>query len=123
MKPKPVRRIIIAVQFAALLASYESRGQYNYSLNFQTNTINVVSNWAGNGNYVVGSNTFLNALIPIALGVTFIILCFGIFAMFKGGENHLRMNIATSRKTLELALNNLANALKNPSPDRTLLND
>ena len=27
-----------------------------------------------------------------------------------GGENHMRMNIATSRKTLELALNNLANA-------------
>ena len=29
-----------------------------------------------------------------------------------GGENHMRMNIATSRKTLELALNNLAAALK-----------
>jgi cystathionine beta-lyase len=29
-----------------------------------------------------------------------------------GGENHMRMNIATSRKTLELALNNLASALK-----------
>jgi cystathionine beta-lyase len=29
-----------------------------------------------------------------------------------GGENHMRMNIATSRKTLELALNNLANALR-----------
>jgi bifunctional pyridoxal-dependent enzyme with beta-cystathionase and maltose regulon repressor activities len=29
-----------------------------------------------------------------------------------GGANHMRMNIATSRKTLELALNNLANALK-----------
>ena len=40
-----------------------------------------------------------------------------------GGENHMRMNIATSRKSLELALNNLAAALKNPSPDRTLLDD
>jgi len=30
-----------------------------------------------------------------------------------GGEGHMRMNIATSRKTLELALNNLAAALKN----------
>ena len=40
-----------------------------------------------------------------------------------GGENHMRMNIATSRKTLEVALNNLAGALKNPTPDRTLLND
>jgi cystathionine beta-lyase len=39
----------------------------------------------------------------------------------KGGENHMRMNIATSRKTLELALNNLSSALKNASPDRTLL--
>ena len=29
-----------------------------------------------------------------------------------GGENHMRMNIATSRKTLELALNNLAAALR-----------
>jgi len=29
-----------------------------------------------------------------------------------GGQNHMRMNIATSRKTLELALNNLASALK-----------
>ena len=31
-----------------------------------------------------------------------------------GGENHMRMNIATSRKTLTLALNNLASALKSP---------
>jgi bifunctional pyridoxal-dependent enzyme with beta-cystathionase and maltose regulon repressor activities len=38
-----------------------------------------------------------------------------------GGANHMRMNIATSRKTLELALNNLANALKTVSPDRTLI--
>jgi cysteine-S-conjugate beta-lyase len=30
-----------------------------------------------------------------------------------GGANHMRMNIATSRKTLELALNNLAGALRN----------
>jgi bifunctional pyridoxal-dependent enzyme with beta-cystathionase and maltose regulon repressor activities len=28
-----------------------------------------------------------------------------------GGQNHMRMNIATSRKTLELALNNLARGL------------
>ncbi len=32
-----------------------------------------------------------------------------------GGANHMRMNIATSRKTLELALSNLANALKKTS--------
>jgi len=30
----------------------------------------------------------------------------------NGGANHMRMNIATSRKTLELALNNLAGALR-----------
>jgi cystathionine beta-lyase len=41
----------------------------------------------------------------------------------KGGQNHMRMNIATSRKTLELALTNMATALKNPTADRTLLND
>jgi bifunctional pyridoxal-dependent enzyme with beta-cystathionase and maltose regulon repressor activities len=29
-----------------------------------------------------------------------------------GGENHMRMNIATSRKTLELAFNSMANALR-----------
>jgi cystathionine beta-lyase len=38
-----------------------------------------------------------------------------------GGENHMRMNIATSRKTLEVALTSLASALKNASPDRTVL--
>ena len=40
-----------------------------------------------------------------------------------GGQNHMRMNIATSRKTLEVALNNLASALKNPTADRTVLED
>lgn len=29
----------------------------------------------------------------------------------KGGENHMRMNVGTSRKLIELALNNMANAL------------
>ena len=33
----------------------------------------------------------------------------------KGGENHMRMNIGTSRKLVELALNNMANACRNPS--------
>jgi cystathionine beta-lyase len=32
----------------------------------------------------------------------------------KGGENHMRMNIGTSRKLVELALNNLASACRNP---------
>jgi bifunctional pyridoxal-dependent enzyme with beta-cystathionase and maltose regulon repressor activities len=30
-----------------------------------------------------------------------------------GGEGRMRMNIATSRKLVELALNNIAGALKN----------
>ena len=33
----------------------------------------------------------------------------------KGGENHMRMNIGTSRKLVEQALNNMALACKNPS--------
>ena len=32
-----------------------------------------------------------------------------------GGANHMRMNIATSRKLVELALNNMASALKSTS--------
>ncbi len=32
----------------------------------------------------------------------------------KGGENHMRMNIGTSRKLVEIALNNLAAACRNP---------
>jgi cysteine-S-conjugate beta-lyase len=32
-----------------------------------------------------------------------------------GGANHMRMNIGTSRRTLEIALRNLAGALRNPS--------
>ena len=31
----------------------------------------------------------------------------------KGGENHMRMNIGTSRKLIEQALNNMAAACKN----------
>jgi len=31
-----------------------------------------------------------------------------------GGANHMRMNIGTSRKLVELALNNMAAACRNP---------
>jgi len=37
--------------------------QYAYTLHSQTNTINITSNWVGNGSYVVGSNTSGNALL------------------------------------------------------------
>jgi uncharacterized membrane protein len=30
--------------------------------------------------------TIVNALIPVALGIVFITLCFGIYAMFRGGD-------------------------------------
>jgi cystathionine beta-lyase len=33
----------------------------------------------------------------------------------KGADGHMRMNLATSRKMLELALNNIATAVRNPS--------
>jgi cystathionine beta-lyase len=33
----------------------------------------------------------------------------------KGGENHMRMNIGTSRKLVEVALNNMAAACRNPT--------
>ena len=39
----------------------------------------------------------------------------------RGGENHMRMNIAASRKVLELALNNLANATRNISSTSVVL--
>jgi len=29
---------------------------------------------------------FLQALVPISVGIVFIVLCVGIFAMFRGGE-------------------------------------
>jgi cystathionine beta-lyase len=32
----------------------------------------------------------------------------------RGGENHMRMNVATSRKLVERALSNIAGALRNP---------
>ncbi len=33
----------------------------------------------------------------------------------KGGENHMRMNVGTSRKLIETALNNIASACRNPA--------
>jgi len=38
----------------------------------------------------------------------------------KGGENHMRMNIGTSRKLVELALNNMAAACRNPTSTSVL---
>ena len=56
------RLFILLIAMQILLPA--AHAQYNYSLNYQTNTISgVTSNWVGNGTYVVGSNTYLNALI------------------------------------------------------------
>ncbi len=51
----------------ALLSTTVARAQF--TTDFQTNTISVVSNWVGNGQYIVGSNTFANALRIISTGV------------------------------------------------------
>ena len=51
-----------------LLGVATARAQF--SADFQTNTISgVVSNWAGNGSYVVGSNTAFNVLRIVGTGV------------------------------------------------------
>ena len=51
-----------------LVLVLSANGQF--SANFQTNTISAVtSNWVGNGTYVVGSNTFRDALIIQNSGV------------------------------------------------------
>src|SRR5213593_822448 len=53
------RSVFVAV--VSILGAVRARGQF--TADFQTNTISgVVSNWAGNGSYVVGSNTFFNTL-------------------------------------------------------------
>jgi T5SS/PEP-CTERM-associated repeat protein len=58
------RIAIVIITVLDLTATPRVQAQYNYSLNYQTNTISgVSSNWIGNGNYVVGSNTYLNALV------------------------------------------------------------
>jgi len=49
------------------LASSVVCAQYDYNLDNQTNTINTVQNWPGD--YIVGSNTFGNALIINSSGV------------------------------------------------------
>jgi T5SS/PEP-CTERM-associated repeat protein len=64
------------------------QGQYDYSLPRQTNVISgLVSNWAGNGTYVVGSNTFLNALLIINGGV--LSNGYGEIGFVFGGSNNV----------------------------------
>lgn len=59
---------VLVLCIATFLAPHISSAQYNYNLNYQTNTITVASNWVGNA-YVVGSNTYLNALVVQGGGV------------------------------------------------------
>ena len=56
-----VRGVLLVGLTTVLTVSVNA--QYNYSLNYQTNTINVVSNWVSSSYYIVGSNTSGNALI------------------------------------------------------------
>ena len=61
----------ILLTSSLILCAPSAHAQYNYALNYQTNTINVVSNWVSGQftSYVVGSNTSGNALIINASGV------------------------------------------------------
>jgi len=57
--------VLLALNLVFLISA---NGQF--SANFQTNTISAVtSNWVGNGTYVVGSNTFQDALVIQSGGV------------------------------------------------------
>jgi len=42
--------------------------------------------------------SFLNVLVPVLIGATFVVLCIGIFAMFRGGE----FNRSWSNKLMRL---------------------
>src|SRR5882762_472400 len=68
-----IRTKSLATLIAALLTGglIVTEAQAQFTANFQTNTINVASNWVDNTNfrYVDGSNTFMDALIINAGGV------------------------------------------------------
>ncbi|MDW8309851.1 MAG: PEP-CTERM sorting domain-containing protein, partial [Verrucomicrobiales bacterium] len=84
-----------------VIATPSARAQYNYALNYQTNIINVVSNWAGNGRYVVGSNTFGNALIINPSGV--LSNGTGYIGLEFGGSNNIAIvngGVWSNRSTL-----------------------
>ena len=58
--------ILVGIIGLSLLPS----AQAQFTANFQTNVISgVTSNWGGNGSYIVGSNTFLDALQLVSGGV------------------------------------------------------
>jgi T5SS/PEP-CTERM-associated repeat protein len=62
------RNRIVVVLLACLSCASAARAQF--TANNQTNTISgVTSNWVGNGTYVVGSNTFLDALLINSGGI------------------------------------------------------
>jgi T5SS/PEP-CTERM-associated repeat protein len=86
-----IRRSLGAGVFILLHSSLNpsATAQYDYSLNYQTNTINVSSNWvdSASSRYVVGSNTFLNALIINSGGV--LSNGFGYLGFETGGSNNV----------------------------------
>ena len=59
MEKISLRRIRALGRWACVLSllSLALNARAQYDSDYQTNTINVVSNWVGNGTYVVGSNT------------------------------------------------------------------
>ncbi len=65
---RSLRFIYLGITGAILLIAQPAHGQFTASI--KTNTINgVVSNWVGNGSYIVGSNTFKDVLQIINSGV------------------------------------------------------
>ena len=69
MQHRAISRLI-GILVGAIGLSCIPAAQAQFSANFQTNVISgVTSNWGGNGSYIVGSNTFLDALQILSGGV------------------------------------------------------
>jgi T5SS/PEP-CTERM-associated repeat protein len=68
-----------------MVMSHCALAQYDYSLNYQTNTINVASNWVGTM-YIVGNSTYLNALVINSGGV--LSEGYGFVGYSSGGSNN-----------------------------------
>src|SRR5437867_282703 len=82
MKPKGILGSVFVAFGFLLFTLATARAQF--SANFQTNTISGVSNWVSGAGYVVGSNTFSDALIIQSGGV------------LSNGDSYLGYEIAGS---------------------------
>jgi T5SS/PEP-CTERM-associated repeat protein len=81
------RLSLASLVFAAFLLPITQSARAQFSANSQTITISgVTSNWAGNGSYVVGSNTFSDTLQIISSGV--LSNGTGVLGFAPGGSNN-----------------------------------